>query len=105
MERNFGQDSVKIHVTVMNSKWRAEEGDHRRGRRNENAFDIREILKVRVSGCASVNACSIYMSPCMSICMSICMRGTICMRMYNTTLNRTITVLTLDKLKSLPCTF
>lgn len=49
MERNFGRDTVKIHVTVMNSGWRVEEGEQRRGRRSENAFDIRGILKVSQS--------------------------------------------------------
>ena len=59
MEKNFGQDTVKVHVTVMNSKWRAEEREHRRGRRSENAFDIRGILKVHKSGCASILVCAV----------------------------------------------
>ena len=46
MEKSHGRDTVKIHVTLMNTGWRVEEGVQRMGRRGEEAFDVRGILKV-----------------------------------------------------------
>ena len=54
MENSFDRDSVKVHATVMNSKWKGgregTEGNWKKKRSNEDAFDVRKIISVSVGG-------------------------------------------------------
>ena len=58
MEKSFDRDSVKIHATVMNSKWKSERegpkhegGKWKKKRNDDEAIDVRSILSVSFYSC------------------------------------------------------